>query len=127
MHRFACRGAFLWDEGVNYWINAVLLMRNSLAFARSLQQHCVPHCTLFNSLLGQGRQRCVQALPREQAVRDAALKAVETALAAPWALSDNFLACTKKDTQKMFLTISGAGLDSGAQRYFVLCDVARSG
>lgn len=52
----------------------------------------------------------VQTLPREQEWRDAALLAVETAASAPWMLTENFIACTKKDTQKMFLSISGAFL-----------------
>lgn len=47
-------------------------------------------------------------LPRRQEVRDAALFAVYTAASAPWTLTENFIACTKADTQKMFLSISGA-------------------
>jgi hypothetical protein len=47
-------------------------------------------------------------LPRRQESRDAALFAVCTAASAPWTLTENFLACTKADTQKMFLSISGA-------------------
>jgi hypothetical protein len=50
----------------------------------------------------------MQALPREQEVRDAALVAIEAAVAPPWTLSENFIQCTKKDTQKMFMNISGA-------------------
>ncbi|NJO12827.1 MAG: DUF3591 domain-containing protein [Gammaproteobacteria bacterium] len=46
-------------------------------------------------------------LPRSTQARHAALVAVRAALSAPWNLSDNFIACTKKDTQKMFLSISG--------------------
>jgi hypothetical protein len=47
-------------------------------------------------------------LPRRQEVRDAALFAVYTAASAPWTVTENFIACTKADTQKMFLSISGA-------------------
>jgi hypothetical protein len=50
----------------------------------------------------------VQALPKDAEVRDAALLAVDTAASAPWTLTENFIACTKKDTQKMFLSINGA-------------------
>jgi hypothetical protein len=53
-------------------------------------------------------QLVVQSLPRQQEWRDAALLAVESAASAPWVLTENFINCTKKDTQKMFLSISGA-------------------
>ena len=49
-----------------------------------------------------------QALPAGREWREAALAAVEVASGAPWTLTENFIACTKKDTQKMFLSISGA-------------------
>jgi len=49
-----------------------------------------------------------QALPAAPEWREAALAAVEAASGAPWTRTDNFIACTKKDTQKMFLSISGA-------------------
>lgn len=47
-------------------------------------------------------------LPRRQEVRNAALFAVYTATSAPWTVTENFIACTKADTQKMFLSVSGA-------------------
>ena len=50
----------------------------------------------------------MELLPRHDAVRQAAATAVNAAINTPWTLTDNFLACTDKDTQKMFLTISGA-------------------
>lgn len=49
----------------------------------------------------------MQALPRQAEVREAALAAVEAATSAPWALAESFMQCTKKDTQKMFMAISG--------------------
>ena len=46
-------------------------------------------------------------LPRRSENRSAALLAVTSAVSAPWVLTENFINCTKKDTQKMFLCISG--------------------
>ena len=46
-------------------------------------------------------------LPRRSENRSAALVAVTSAVSAPWVLTENFINCTKKDTQKMFLCISG--------------------
>lgn len=52
----------------------------------------------------------VEQLPRNTAIREAAATAVYEASNTPWTLTENFISCTDKDTQKMFLSISGAPL-----------------
>lgn len=60
-------------------------------------------------------------LPRRNENREAALAAVTAAVSAPWVLTENFINCTKKDTQKMFLCISGAALPHCAALQAAAC------